>query len=380
MARTDDDLDVQAAAFLRYQGRTLREIGRVLGASEPTVSRLLRAARERKWLISVEQLSDRIGDDRLAEIQEHIEGGRLRQDLRAALHRLTDEKGVQPVRLEIIPSGEVGSPRTDRLSRFGRGAAVFVKDLLLRLKGRSVGVAWGQTVLAAANGVERLLAGQTPTRRDPICFFALAGELPGSPVTYSASRIAEELSRVLNGDLDKAVSLAGVPAVIPRDCPLPPEDVIGKLLPAFPAYHHVFGDEGLIHSAGMILSSVGPAHPVSPLTRGYARLAGLDPSECEDLIRGDMAGNVIPRHDEAERVLRDSIGLRWTGVRGRHLVECARRAGPGRPGVVVLAMGDPERRERRDQSLAGAIERGWVSQVIVDEHLGRSLLDLLSGS
>ena len=93
-----------------------------------------------------------------------------------------------------------------------------------------------------------------------------------------------------------------------------------------------------------LLTSVGPATPVSEWTEECNALAHLTPMDFE-FLAGEIAGVPIPltlNLSPSQNAKLEEIDARWIGLKRRHLVEITAQSKKGIerwPGVVLIACG-----------------------------------------
>jgi len=375
------ELDMLAAAFLAGEGRTQAGIASDLRLSQPAVSRLLSQARKKYLRQEVHFLKEHVTHDTMQRILQRAS----RSDLGELLNRLAKQshQARGPV-VRVFPSESLQVGPKDwenRLTSFGRAAAPYIKELLLRAT--ICGISWGQTlghVVASLHG----LAIPPPRTADPIEIVPLCGEPLGkAPTSLSSTNLAESLERFLNGKAVSNLSLGMVPAFIP--CfPEPEIEVIWKVIRLVKAHELIFGPrqppqngaQPLVEKANMILTSVGPAE--RPLGYGSGELfrtGGLELEQLRPLLLGDISGICIPKprlKPEQTKII-SNLNSRWTGITRPQLESCARRSATadplqGVPGVCVVAIG-------RNKALfvCEAVKLGLVNHLIIDDDLGQEL-------
>jgi hypothetical protein len=240
---------------------------------------------------------------------------------------------------------------------------------------------------------------QAPWRKDtsPIEFIPLCGDPLvdiQDAMLYAdrtSSRIASELSKIVNGDGPRSPWLGLVPAFIPRTFSEDEREVIDRLIDLVPYYGRIFGPRNprrrheppLAGNLDMILTAAGDSQ--HPVRFGQGPLLQLGPKEAKELsehIHGDIGGVLIPKLDEHPRktasgqdLVEELTGL-WTGLKMEHLKRCARQAfaEPGeRPGVTLLGY---------RESLAGlaceAVRQGLVNHLIIGSPLGAAIEKVLA--
>jgi DNA-binding transcriptional regulator LsrR (DeoR family) len=398
MSKEHPSVDALAVAYLISIGQTQTEIAQLLGMSQAAVSRLFTQVRD----TYVEQVFrwDKVERSLQAEVRARATPHMLGEKLKL----VTAEQAHARPRIHVLPLSESKSIGT-RFELFAAQAAPIVKELLLEAR-QHVGVAWGTTVWHLTQSL-RAMAPQRPWRhRDPLTFVPLSGDPlmdPGLFDTYAdrlSSRIAADLSNIVNGSAVRAPWLGLVPAFIPRHVPTEDIRAIMTFLNNIPQYGQIFEPlsfddhqppptaSRIADHLDMILTAAGPA--TRPVNFGKSPLLGLDAEETATLmehIYGDIGGVLIPKltngtkDKHAEHPLVRDISKRWTGLRMRHLQSCAQRAFESSatnakiPGVTMLSFGE----DHADIVLA-AIRQGLVNQLIIGSDLASALDKKLSMS
>ena len=195
---TGNDEQAQQAAYLRGQHKMAQDaISRILGVSQPHVSRLLKRAEEKGWLYTESRFVEAgIPDENLAKIKQILAPKNLTKSLRM----LARDANAPAPNVRIFDSAakattpEVLQFRRDRL---GRSAAGRLDELLSQAS--IVGIAWGRMVSALIEG----LANLNPKPRDQtrVQFLPVCAELTGQAMPeYSSSRLVERLDEIVNGN------------------------------------------------------------------------------------------------------------------------------------------------------------------------------------
>jgi len=386
MRKKLNDLEIQAAAYLKSLAHTQKEIATFLGLSESSVSRLLNEARAGGYLKEAVPEFDRtkISESIMRDIQARIAPKKLAEAL-GKFQIKHDLPFIPDVR--IFPASHAGSSKEVFVLRskdFGRSAAGYATELLLRSRG-CVGVSWGTTIANLVTGIS-FYCRRGARERKPIMFLPLCGEPLGSTGTTncSASTLATNLDDILNGGSTRTFSLAAVPALIPRSFTAKEVSIIKKLIGHVEAYKEIFErttattvrEEPLINKVDTILTSVGAAE--TTLAWGddeLGRTAGFNRSDLKELIIGDISGVLIPKTNlrKTDQTTLIDIQQRWTGVREDQLRDCANRAKRLKtPGVIVSTIG-----RNKAAIVVECVARGLINQLLIDQDLADELVRLL---
>ena len=380
------DREIIEAAYLAALGKTQEEIGRRLNREQSTVSRWLKRAFDKHYLIPARPLLNRevIPEGELIEASKKLGGFQVQrwcelEESLVAKYALRKVTIVQGYADEHAPTWQ------QRAHTLGAVAAARFESMLPRMK--KVGVLWGRSLRAMVD----CLDWQNP-RNTRVEFYPLAGDpifIDYSnrqyPHTVTASQIANELSQKVNGT-EAALSLSPVPEFLPKklgngDTSQTQQKRQRQLLRTFfaevPSYRAIFGKtiapknkphpQGEIVNLDTIITSVGVVDSEDPW---YASRFESDPLEMETwsrLIIGDMGGVLFPNSDEKVRDLND----RCTGANVfdfHRVAERARQSKQRRTGVVVLAHGKAKARP-----LVEAIQIGCVNEIIVEYELAEEL-------
>jgi hypothetical protein len=372
-------IDELAVAYLAAEGRTQMEIARTLNLSQSAVSRLYATVKQThiRTIFCTEKVSAGAMQEILRRTSRHA--------LEARLKELAGNNGQQgPVVHSIfVPEGSLS------VEQFAEGAAPVVHNLMKQVR-KTVGVAWGSVLWQTTQKLRAIVEG--PWReKNPVGFIPLCGDpLVDSLKTEinidrTSSRIASELSRIVNGDAQRPEWLGLVPAFIPRTFSERDRKVIDRLIDLVPFYGRIFGPRDrnksharpLAEDLDMILTAAGDS--VHPVGFGQGPLLQLEPDAAKELgkhIHGDIGGVLIPNFDQqskritpGQKLVKELTDL-WTGLKMEHLEACARQAFAEdadrgkRPGVTLLGY----RKELADVVLQ-AVQRGLVNHLIVGSPL-----------
>ena len=369
----DRDLHAQQAAYLRGQHNLPQEeIGRILGGiSQPHVSRLLAHAEKLGCLVTeVRFVADGIADERLQEIKRLIEPHRLS----TALADMARREGLVVPRISVFSSGsEADSVEAlaARRRRFGKAAAGRLEELLSHTS--SVGVAWGSTVAAITEGLDTL--NSSARNRRKVRFVPVCAELVGlATPEYSSSRLATRLHQIVNCEGGNQLSLAGVPAYIPRRYTKKAAATIREFVAGSASYQQIFSKpQALIDNLDGLITSIGSLnYTINSNTNELLEAAGIDDDTLRSLVIGDMGGVLIAKQDlsKADAKVVAELNAMWTGINIGHIENIALRAAknPRIPGNIVVAVG-----RQRAQVAFELIRRELVNELIVDRDLASAL-------
>lgn len=383
MRKTMELIDLLACAYLASQGKTQIEIARELGLSQATVSRLLRDAREDDYLsVKVFFHEEKIESDLLAKVMQRVFNREIVNSLDEIAERYSGQRGLV---LRVFSSGSKDSSEEGmktRIQEFSKQAAPFIKDLLMNTA--SCGISWGTTLGGVVTALGKTLA-DAPHTKNPITVIPLGGEPLGLvPNSFSSSYLAANLGKIMNGETAQTPSIAMVPAFIPGDFNGTELDGVWKMIGLVEAYEQIFDSQhgqsqitrkSLASQLEMILTSVGPAESLFGYIGRELSRSGMKIEELQKYAYGDICGVCIPRpgiSKEGEEQLH-IIADRWTGVRRKHLEDCANRAAKHKkPGVVVVAVG-----KKKAQFVLEIIKQGLVNTLIVDDDLEEHLKKLV---
>jgi DNA-binding transcriptional regulator LsrR (DeoR family) len=374
-----DSRAVLVAAVAREcaNGKTQREIGDMLGISQPEVSRRIAEAEEMGWLgrrrfTIVDQLIWQAAQERHYSTT----------DVRDELWR-RHAKGLRQLKritvLHTTPRGRIDSDTVDIFR-------VLIGDA------RSVGVTWGRTISSVIDALrQRATDTRWRERSAKITFVPLCGEplVNGSnPSTVSSSVLAMRLSEIFNSTSDgaMALSIAGVPAYIPLKFTAAGEvDAFRRLFSMVRGHAQVFGTRPprdgaaapMVETLNAIFTSVGRAESKRRgiFLKERVQIGDTTEADMDRTVSGDIGGVIIPKSgigpDDLARIHR--MNENWMGMRLDHLRRCAdeaRKSGFDRkqPGVIVLAMGAD-----RLEVVLRCVELGLVSELVIDRGLEGAL-------
>jgi DNA-binding transcriptional regulator LsrR (DeoR family) len=372
------DLECQAAAYMYGQlGYSQNDIKDALDLSQPVVSRLLKEAKRKGWLVESRPqfVAEQFSREKMAEIEMRI----VPKPLRAGLHRLIPGDGTSHrLSIRVFPtavSGTAPSAWDERLEWFGRHAAPYLKDLLHRAK--VCGIAWGRTTAAIVKGFNALHI-PPPWKKHPVKFIPLGGESLGGTTQFSASSIAASLDALVNGGQHHALSLIGIPALIPEEFSPGEVATIHRLIRQVQAYRTIFSpstgaetqQEPLVDHIDTILTSAG-ARPWGYGHSEFVAPGGINREELHGLVIGDICGVLVPRPGlrQAELGKVEQMQTRWTGITREHLQRCVERAsGRNSPGVILMAIG-----ASKIDIIYQCVQLGLVNHLVVDQDLARAL-------
>ncbi len=387
----ESSIDALSVAYLAAQGKTQVEISRILGLSQSVVSRHYNGVKD-KYIKTVFR-EDLVKSDTLEEIRRRTSGHGLQERLQELAWQHGQEGPL--VHSVFLPEDHNGKPNFEM---FAPRAALIVYNLL-KLARKTVGVAWGSTLWQTTQHLRAFV--EAPWRKDiPIEFIPLCGDpLVDSLVAKryadrTSSRIASELSKIVNGDELRSVWLGLVPAFIPRTFDKYQREVIDRFIDLGPHYGRIFGprdgskppERPLAEDLDMILTAAGSSE--YPVGFGQGRLLQLEDSEAEELgkhIHGDIGGVLVPKTDASpentasgQQLVKELTDL-WTGLKMSHLKICARlafadRGDQGRrPGVTLLGY-----RDDLADVVCQAVQEGVVNHLIVGSPLEAAIMSKLA--
>lgn len=309
---------------------------------------------------------------RVLELREQLHNP-LRDTLRA-LNPLVREVHIVSLEQGLEDGG--GDP-LGAIRNFGSRAVPHILPVLGEV--RHLGVTWGRTVQAVAEGLKERVR-RSADRTSPIDFVPMCGD-PTINVLGDARRssahIVADLHEHFNGRSTAPRSLVGVAAYIPEEFAVgrAPEIIesIRDFLASSASYRDIFGNKlrkGVVDDLDAVLTSVGPALPGDPWFKAAA-LNGTAQRLLARLSAGNIGGVFLPRRGvKGTHSHIEDMNKRWTGCRIEHFHNCAQNAGtsPSRVGVVVVAIG-----EEKAEVVETCVRMGLVNQLIVDQGLARAL-------
>lgn len=367
---------VLRAAFVSCANNQLTQelVAAQLGVSQSQVSRLLRQARERHWLIDQPQFAPPPPGSPYYDLWREVES-------RFVLSRLLEEKFRavfgSPLRRVIVIDG------LDEA--YFAGAARALLPLLASDESRpgtirTLGITWGRTIRHIAQALPELVP--EPIRANsPLKLVPLCGEPfhdRRDPQSFSSSALVWELHRILNGPAVGApLSIAGIYAFIPRRFARAAR-TIRDFYELGTAYTTIFGgSRPLAGSLDAILTAVGASQPD---WRGIflderRELGDLEESEMDSIL-GDVSGILIPRRaiDPDLRRRIQAMNERWTGMKEKHLRACAKRSSAG-PGVIVLAQ-----LANRARLIRRCLELKIINTLIISRTLAEAIDGLIDSN
>lgn len=287
----------------------------------------------------------------------------------------------------LIPVGELAAGSWEKTRKqFAALAAPEIRSILREVDSL-VGVAWGFTLGEIAKHLEESQQEPLHTTKH-IRVIPLSGDPFGHPhAHWTSSDLAVHFARVVGGEplsensgasvRSLATSLAGVPALLPRDFDGPELEILRRFVRSSAAYRDIFlgnsseGVKPLISRLDAILTSVGSAEKAYGFSQDLLlKMANLQRDQLKDEIHGDIGGVILPKRDsELTRKLR---GM-WTGMNAEHLQDCRKRAlREGKPGVVVATFGAD-----KASVLIECVERQLVNRIIADADVFNEMAKLL---
>ncbi len=359
--KVTDIENVHKAALLASRGETPRDIAGILRVSEPTVSRLLRDARDKKVLTlecnlppsEIRALEVSLQPEKLRKHLDHIAGTKK--------HRLKNVKVVDTLRLDRTMLGQV----------FAAEVARYLLNYVFP-KSKQLGVAWGENLFRISQEVHQQLKGSDFQER--LNVFPVVGDPPqvGRTPEWSASNIAALLDSAFNGNQVHENSLTGVAASVPEEYLEEEVKAIFKFFREIAPYDEVFGGRkpGLVDRIDCFLTGVGTtASKNNPLFGANSK--GALQKFLKRTTFGNIGGIFLKRPNlspkDASRL--DALGERWTGIQLKHVEKLARRSSEkNQPGVVVVA--NSGKREVVEQ----CVRLGLINQLIANTTLSAEIL------
>lgn len=367
------DERAQCVAYMRAtHNMSQTEIGHILGGlSQSQVSRLLAHAERNNYLV-IEQrfVRELFSEDWIRKMDELLAPTGLTVELNDYCQRAN----LRAPRIRVFESGpgNTAGALAQRRARFGRTAAGRLIELME--KSNVVGVAWGRTIKALADGIAS--SRQPLNKSRQIEFAAVCAELVSlGQHGHSASRLAESFDVTFNTAPGERPHLTGFPAYIPRHYDVDMRASIWRFISDTPGYQRVFsGPDALIHQMDMLVSSVGSSNtPVLGSFEELVTAGGLKANDLRQLVIGDLGGILIPRSglSKAKKALIEELNGLWTGIKTEHVHAIADRAfaDPSLSGVVVVAI----QSERGDTAFE-LVNRGLVNELILDHTAAAQLL------
>ena len=370
----ENDEQILQAAYLRGQHKMAQDtISRILGVSQPHVSRLLKQAEKRGWLYTELRFIE-VGIP--AEVLARVKQILAPKSLTSSLGNLAHDSGFSAPNVRIFES--VAKATTEdifqfRRDRLGRSAAGRLDELLT--KANIVGIAWGRMVSALVEGLANLNSKSRARSQNPIQFLPVCAELIDQVVPeYSSSRLVERLNAIVNGGRGVRHSLSGVPAYVPKRYNADKTRAIWEYVSDTASHRRIFsGPKPLINDMDTVLTSVGPSeNPVGGALKELSKAGGVMPETIRTLVVGDIGGILIPKPTVSIKERRKIEGLNqmWTGMRLDHLqnvVRCSTSNDNG-CGSIVVALG-----AERALVIHEIVRLGLVNELIIDDDLAQAL-------
>ncbi|MDA1214889.1 MAG: hypothetical protein O2955_20495 [Planctomycetota bacterium] len=360
-----EQVTAMKVAYLSYEGRSPQDIMQLLSLkSQSTVSKLKRIALNEGWLKPMWFCPDAALE---AEIRicghELISGLNERVKVLAARNR-----GPAPNRIHVVYSGEKEDVDV-RLERFGPVAGEIVARIINRPTITTM-VAWGRTIGRVVDNVQIHVHKQDGAGKT---FAPISGEPLNNPDNgVSASDAAEKLEIAFGGE-QKKLSLRGVAVRIPNKTGIDAA-MIRTFYEASRSYSTIFGKNGLIETADVILSGVGDAtsSKEDPWFLEAQELEELEGQELDKMTIGNIGGVWFAKAGAEDDVA--EMNERSLGMQHRHIQDCCLRetSKPDPGGVVVMAVG-----KMKANVVARAL--GLVNHLIIDHTLAEELLRMPVG-
>lgn len=392
-----DSLIAARVALLKCRREPQSAIAKRLGLGEATVSRLLQEGGAAARYIKPPEF-----DWSLVDANEKAEL-RAIDDVEGFSQVLTERlKGISApprriaatVVLTKTGASDEDVQRSALPSDFYDGAVRAVWELLT--PANVIGITWGHTLsllLRAARKarVSAHYSGEHQPLIIPLCGESLGAILPS---TSSSSALAQGFGEVLTTRAaGEYLSLGMIPVLLPGPNAFSDTDVdaVKKLLGFAPAYTMIFGtDKDKDRDDSVTIEKERPLAEkldvvITSISReGQALGVGDHPgftwntlqlSEFAKLVIGDLAGIPLVRPGVPATAIAPLL-KRWTGLKEHHLHLCAERASApanAPTGVVVIGTG-----RERTACILEAVRRGLVNHIVVDEELGRALIERLT--
>jgi DNA-binding transcriptional regulator LsrR (DeoR family) len=380
-------LDAARVALLKCRGIHQSAIAKRLRLGEATVSRLLSKEGEGeayKYIKPPEFDWSMLTESEKAEIRtlDDVEGlSPIVTDCLLAIRRRLPARLNATVILARGDTAEAAPERNSLPSDFYEGAARAVWQLLTPAS--VIGIAWGETLslLLKAVGNARLPVRYTGEQQPTI--IPLCGESLGATrfSALSSSVLTQGFGEVLtSGTAEGYWSLSMIPVFLPGPKAFRDEEVkaVKKLLGFSAAYRKIFGAEDgseppLANQLDIVITSISKENRAFGVGNPDFTWETLKLRQFAELLIGDLGGIPLPRSGASSKAL-NALQERWTGLLEHHLRSCVERASAaaGPAGVIVVGAG-----RERAACIIEAVRRGLVNHLIVDEELGRALIDRL---
>ena len=366
------DILAQKAAFLKAKHRmSQEEIGKILGGvSQAHVSRLLKMAEQKGWLVTEHHFVENgIDKNTLEEIHQLL----VSPALSNTIQKIGSEGHLPQVR--VFDSG-TNSPTPEameiRRKRFGRVAAGRLLEIFN--KSNFVGISWGRCVNNLIQGLAN--TNQFSREQNPIQFIPTCAELVSLAMPeYSSTRLADHLNDAINNGKGERLSLSGVPAFIPRRYKNEQAQTIRQYINDISSYKKIFhGREAIIDKMDTMITSIGsPILPVGGCISELQDACNIKIEKLQSLIVGDIGGVLIPQStlNKKDKNLVEELNKAWTGISYTHLERNARMSAqnPNRPGNIIVAIG-----RDRAPALTEIIRLGLANELMIDKDLEQALI------
>jgi DNA-binding transcriptional regulator LsrR (DeoR family) len=374
---TDSELIRLAEIALLYeetQGRQ-DQVVKILGMTQPTVSRLIARATNLGLLSRPVKLSDDPEHVRL------FEEARNNTELLARANSWCSESDVKIRQIRVFP--------TDK-ELFCSAVARPVGELLAKSK-IGIGVSLGRTLASVIHKLRRAEARiDRPIRVVP---------LSGDPVHLMNVENQQQTASTLAGELiqqafaSKASGqqpvLTGVPCYLPKRFQGEEgKSLVETYIREIPGLNKLFGstqsDDGIIHQVDTALVGIGVIadnddDPTQDLQTGvflreiFVAEQGQDTkNELRRLIDGELAGVLLAKEGLPPADLKTLRPYKrgWYGIREQELHALAKKASVGNtPGVILVARG-----AAKAEAVRAAIKLGLINHLMIDSKLAEALM------
>lgn len=377
-----------SVAFLKCRNVPQTDIARRLDLGEATVSRLLQEGGAAARYIKPPEFDwSLVDDNERAELLAIDDVGGLSTILTERLARIPAPPRRLAATVVLTRTGAAGEDvqRSALPSDFYDGAVRAVWELLT--PANVIGITWGRNLFLLLEAAQKArIATRYSGKQRPI-IIPLCGESLGAirPSILSSSTLAQRFGEALTTRAaEDYLSLGMIPVFLPGPDAFSDMDVdaVKKLLSFAPAYTRIFGtgtaENGrpLAEQLDIVITSI------SREDRAFGvgdhpdfTWKTLQLSEFAKLVIGDLAGIPLLRPDVPADAVAPLLD-RWTGLQAEHLRLCAERASApvnAPAGVIVVGTG-----RERAPCIVEAVRRGLVNHLVVDEELGRALIERLA--
>lgn len=399
----DEEIDRRIAllAYCSAQGMTDGEawasLPKRMAKSRTTAGRDKEKAEEREllivafaeWLCSPAELDD------IREEAHHRPWLELEQ-------YLIDLSDGTLKNLRVFYSGNETDPNKikwdKQIGKFAKNSAWYVLDLLRRSK-NGIAVGWGRTVATMIDAVALRAAKSTeatPNGHKRIRIVPTVGtpsKSSSEEQEKSSTKLAENLSAVLNGTTKGVLSLEGVNPVMPAGFGDEQRKVILQYFENGD-FSTIFGDLDdarnpdeyqrgmpLINAVDTLLTSAGAFHVEQNFVKELVNRGGVSEKVLKRLTSGDITGALVLReqleNDNQAKAKFSEIANLWIGIQLGHHQDIARRIATsndpqGPAGVICCAL------NRNKAGIALDLVRlKAVNQLVVDRQLAGDLVRLM---